>query len=267
MALCRTCYGEYAGDHVSQCPRCKSDLNGWKQELAQTSKMFGYPPLRNVLLAFVAVIVVALFLVQPFHLTRSLVAIVLAAIPAFVLYSSRYGLRVARWLRQVRPRPGLSATHMQIGMMVFAIALAVATATLGQLWAEEELEIVQKVTLYVLLGLTCVGLSVSLTLTVVLAYGRALDDRVPQPIFVDMNRLAVLAVEAARKQLGAKGLETAAIQRMQDGGLKINVEEKAAADKPEGEPDLVPQGRGSWVIVADRWGRLGSVLPYSKPQY
>jgi hypothetical protein len=219
------------------------------------------------LLAFVPVVVVALFLVRPFHLTRSLVAIVLAAIPTFVLYSGRYALRVARWLRQVKPSPGLSATHVQIGMMVFAIALAVASATVGRLWADGELEIAQKVTLYVLLGLTCMGLAVSLTLTVVLSYGRALDDRVPQPIFVDMNRLAALAIEAATKQLGARELETAAIQRLQNGGLKINVDEKVAPSKPGEGANPTAQKRGSWVIVADRWGRLSSVQTYSKSQY
>lgn len=236
--------------------------------MEQAGQPWSYTPLHMVLLAFVPVVVVAFFLLQPLHAIRSVLAICLAAIMAFVLYSARYGLRVERWLRQVKPRTRLSATHYQIVAILLAIALGVVTATLNRAWIEEPLTVAQKVILYMLLGLTCVGLAGGLTLTVVLGYGRRLDDRVPQPIFVDMNRLSILTIEAARKQLGVKGLETLAIRRTQNGGVWIRVEEKgaSAAQTTESGTELA-QKRRSWVIVADRWGRLQSVLPDPKPDY
>ncbi len=281
MALCRTCYGETEfNDKDPRCSRCKSDLWAWREESQRGSQnelpssiqnllslildreAFTYPLSLLVFLVILAVIPFALLLGRSVGLLRVPVAVSLSIVAAFVLYSARYRLREARWLRQVKPNPGISLTHWQMGSFLLAIGLILTIATLERAWADEPLTLLHKVFFHVSVAVACVSLTFSWALTFICAYVGRLDERVPQPIFMDVNKLSDLALEAARQRLEVRAWEILAVQRLPDGGVKLSVREKPA--KKSGSSGVTAASstpRSSWTIVSDRWGRVRSILP------
>jgi hypothetical protein len=213
----------------------------------------------------VLIFILALILLRPVNLIRTAVAFALSAVVALGLYAARYGLRESRWLYQIRPNRGMSLVHWVIGTIVLAIVLGVASATLNRVWSGAELTIPQKLVFYVLLSLTCASLAASLALSIVLIYLGRLDERVPQPIFMHMNRLSDLILEAAGERLNVKDWEIRGVKRLSDGGLSIWARPKVAAlveTNPTGGGKLVNnRTHSSWLIEADRWGRIRSILP------
>jgi hypothetical protein len=265
VAFCRTCYGEteYLPEDP-KCTRCESDLRAWKDERVRASQL-DYAPLIQVLLALVLILILSFILLRPVNLVRTAVAFVLGGVVALGLYAARYGLRESQWLHQIRPNPGPSLVHWVIAIIVLAIVLGVASATLNRLWSDAELSVLQKLVFYVLLSLTCASLAASLALSIVLIYLSRLDERVPQPIFTHMNRLSDLILEAAGKRLNVEAWEIRGIKRLPDGGLSIWawLKETLLTDT---NPMTVAKpvnnkARSLWLLEADRWGRIHTILP------
>jgi len=270
MALCRTCHGE-TSEQKDECERCDSDLTAWRKELELLPSTPQLPQpqlwlLIAVSLALVPIFVLALILL-PVDLERILLASVLSVVVAFAIYALRFHIREYQWLNKVKPRPGLSIVLLLIAALVAAIILGLAMRMLNRVWAGDELSLVQKLFFFLGLVTTCVGLAAALSLSFVLIYGGGLDDRVPQPIYMDMNKLSNLVLDDVKKRMDMNDVGVLSIWRTQDGGVAIKfrkTEKALVKTNPTGGGRVVSGSnvaRPIWIVKGDRWGRVKSILP------
>lgn len=261
MPLCTTCYGQ-AQKTDAQCPRYNTDLNAWRRESTYLLHAYAIPV---IVLALVAATILALLL--SFKVANAFLPFFPSVFVALGLCASWYAIWQEAWVRQVRPSWRPSVIHWIIATMLLALLFGAVALVLEHRWDGAELEMVRKLALLGLVSLACMCLTVSLTLVVIQSYISDLKERVPQPIFVDIKKLSAIVQRTAGEQVGGKTLEVLATERAKDGRVWLQVGEcrgrvvlpnLSSGGKLESGSITLP----SWIVRADRWGRVRSMRPH-----
>lgn len=262
MPLCTTCYGQ-AQKTDAQCPRCNTDLNAWRRESTYLLHAYAIPV---IVLALVAATILALLL--SFNVVSAFLPFFPSVFVALGLCASWYAIWQEAWVRQVRPRWSPSVTQWVVVTMVLALLLGATALLLEYGWDVAELALLRRLVLLGLVSRACMCLAASLTLVVIQLYISDLKERVPQPIFVDINKRSAIVQRTAGQQVGGKDLEVLATERAKDGGVWLPVREcrgrvvmpnpSSGGNLESGSSIILP----SWIVRADRWGRVRSMRPH-----
>ncbi|NBD34472.1 MAG: hypothetical protein GVY30_00555 [Chloroflexi bacterium] len=303
MPICKTCHGEYTletclcpncgrplrrGEDFCQhcrtvvsekrlCPRCKSDVTIWEREdfsLVEFIKRWGALGLLPSLGAVLAFPLLWLPNATTLHYLMTAFSIGLSQLIIILLYIQRLLWREHNWATQIYDAKFYSLPSL-IGMMFFAgSVLSAVVIVIQQRWdAPSTLDKLFFAVSYVgMMGVFTAGF----TLLAIQDYLNQLEERVPQPIFADMEKLLHVVLDAAIRTLNL--LDGTEIQSHTDagritdrtyevleasrvpenGGIVILLHEY----KPAAEPDT--QGKWAhetWHIEADRWGRIQTLQP------
>jgi hypothetical protein len=273
MAICISCKGEYNEERPEECPRCGADNRNWHRHknlgsLARFSNFFfgsvwGLLALNSLVLPLVPALlwdtfntVVAMRVVVP-------LAILLCFIIFLFTHALKLSLREYEWLRQIKKgwHPPLS----MISVVAFTLALTLALTVVFVLDSEMTHGLV-RVLLTIAFSLAFVNVTLSAMLMAIRDYARRLDEKVPQPTFMDEDRLLGVIVRAAGKRLGeSTPLEVQEWRRTASGDVQTLLTfnsglEQRPVKTPEGEKVITVQEEQQWEATADTWGRLVSLV-------
>jgi hypothetical protein len=301
MATCISCKGEYNEEHPEECPRCGADNKKWHEHKNLSSRdrfsnfffgsVWGLLALNSLVLPLVPALlwgtfntVVAMRVVVP-------LAILLCFIIFLFTHALKLSLREYEWLRRIKKgwNPPLSV----IAVVAFTLALILGLAVVFVLDSERTHGLV-RVLLTIAFSLAFVNVTLSAMLMAIRDYARRLDEEVPQPIFMDEDRLLRVIVRAAGKKLGKKlsddmpievqermrtalgdnqaakkgpeggRLEVQEWRRMASGGVRALLTfssglEEREVKTPGGAQTIIVEEEQQWEAVANAWGRLFSL--------
>jgi hypothetical protein len=277
--LCHNCGAETRGKRL--CPRCKSDVTAWEQEVSPLVEFIRRWGLLG-LLPSLAALGMWIFFWWPkgsplHHPLISIVGIALSQLVLIVLYITRLSWRERWWASQVYGTASLSLAAAITSSFVAGVALAISSFVVYKLWGRAP-SVGQQAVFGAVYAPTYVCFTASLTLLAIHDYIDRLDQRVPPPIFVHTERLLRVAVETALKSVGVQAgrrageasaesdpnrryevLEVARIP--QDGGVHVSLCVYQQVSLPEGIRVADGRKEKHWHIEADRWGRVRSVKP------
>ncbi len=255
MATCRVCEAEYTLG--SPCPRCKVDNAPWEEELDKKLRgerlkdfflnvwgIFALLIPLGALLVFLGMLLYLLLSETPFVGNRAeLLSYFLAFFMPFIhtlyFYALRFSLWEYDWLRQVRKGrwPPLSL----LGAVGFegAIVLAVIYVFLNIYWESVPLgteswsvSVLRGIFTPLLLSLVIIVLHLATLLMCTVVYIVKLNRRVPQPIYMDRDRLVEVVLDSLEEKIGQPRdfLNVPEVDRTEDGGIKMTVERLKKAD-------------------------------------
>ncbi len=263
MPTCIACKGEYATTDM-RCSRCEADNRNWERERIRSwicragqfflGSIWGVLALTSLPLPILAI----LFLdFQPVASVR--IGVPLAIILCFVIFLFTYALRFSareyELLRQVRTGGPLSLALM--ALLAFTLALIMALAVAFTLEADEETlptTGLTRVTLTIAFSLIFVNVTLSAMLMAIRDFARRLNELVPQPVFLQEDRLVRLIHASAWKRFGGRtSLELVETNRTEGGGVQAVVKRSSQPAPPAAEEP------GKWDIEADKWGQILSL--------
>ena len=306
MPVCKTCQGEYTtetclcpkcevplrrGEDFCQhcrsvvgekrlCPRCKSDVTVWEQEnfsLVEFVKRWGALGLLPSLGAGFVLLLWwsnATFI----HHLMTISGIALSQLIIILLYVQRLVWREHRWATQIYDAKFHSLPSL-IGMMFLAGgALSAVIIVMQQRWENPAIgyQLVFAGSYVVMLALFTAGF----TFLAIQDYLNRLEERVPQPIFANTEKLLRVVLDAAIRTLNLlDGAESQAQNTRPERGMDRTYEVIEASRVPEnGGIDILlreykpstgpgPQEwvQETWHIGADRWGRIQVLQPARTP--
>ena len=255
MPTCPTCHGEYS-EHTwlrpekdatdrRLCPRCQSDVLGWERIRAQ-----GNPVMRSPLPYVPALVaVIGTVLQWPPHLLGSVLAIALSLVAFFVLSNKAPDFWLSAWANEFKAKPSVSLVMIELGAFLAGLAMALLTIVLIKYWIQPPATpaFPEKLTVSLTYSLSFVLFTVAFVALLLNRQVARLNRHVPQPIFVDSQRLLNLVLDEAQKELGTnRKLKMTRFERSGDVGIHL----------------FASQGDGArWEIAADRWGRIRSLKP------
>ncbi len=306
MPICKTCQGEYTvetclcpkcevplrrGEDFCQhcrsvvgkkrlCPRCKSDVIVWEQEnfsLVEFMKRWGA---LGLLPSLGAGLVLLLWLsnATTIHYLMTVFGVALSQLIIILLYVQRLLWREHKWATQIYDAKFRSLPYL-IGMMFLAGGLlSVAVFIMQQSW--EDPTIVYQLffagSYVTMLALFTAGF----TFLAIQDYLNQLEERVPQPIFANTEKLLQVVLDATIRTLnlldGREGqvsnthpervmdrtYEVMEVSRIsENGGIDVLLHEY----KPFAGPGPQEREREMWRIQADRWGRIQVLQPARTP--
>jgi hypothetical protein len=190
--LCHQCGAETGGKRL--CPRCKSDVSVWEQENIRLL-LFMLKRASYALLPIVIVIVAWLSFWQPkgeslHHWAITVVAVVSSFLTIVLLCMRRLFWWERWWTSEVYTKNSflLSLSFLMACAFLLAIVCGVTCVILYELW-QAPIRFEQKL----FFGLSYVVFSVSstsgLALFAIHSYVADLDERAPQPLFVNTEHL------------------------------------------------------------------------------
>jgi len=306
MPTCPVCRGQYTlpeldcpsyelapGDteeslwgQICCCPRCRTDIYGWRQKEKGIEKIQRVLKGLCIFLIPVLAIVLAMFDLHP-HWLGSVAAIIFSAAVFWGLKDKTRAFRIDKWARQFKARPGLSLEAIQGVGFAVALAMGLVTIVLMVYWIlpPSDPEFWKELVTSLPYGLSFIFLAVALAGVIVEGEIRRLDKVMPQPIFTHTARLLDIVMRSARAQLDLEGDSTTEdVRRTEDAGIQVVlsvkrkvttterkgeaiVSLKSAAEKRETsrqeevkitEKDEVGS-TGRWEVKADMWGRIRSI--------
>ncbi len=280
--LCHQCGAETGGKRL--CPRCKSDVSVWEQENTPLLLFV----LRRALYALIPIIIVAVafFFFRQLkgetlhHWVTTVVAVVCSFLAIVLLCMKRLFWWERWWTSEVYAKNSflLSLSFLMACAFLLAIVCGVTCVVLYELW-QAPIRFEQKL----FFGLFYVAFSVSstsgLALLAIHSYVAGLDERAPQPLFVNTEHLVQVVVETATKTLHVSDdrgndpphpreepvrtheiLDVA--RNRQTGGVHVMFRECEQVVPSEGLTTTPPRwSEKTWSVDADRWGRVLSLNP------
>lgn len=275
MPTCHTCRGEYSqhtwlcpecnapfapdarggGQICSQChnnsfdrrlcPRCQTDVRAWEKVGAEGNPIVRHPlPYLPLLVAFIGTI-----LQWPPHLLGSILAIALSLIVLLLLSNKAADFWLSAWESEFKAKPGISIVTIELGTFLAGLAMALLTIVLVRYWIQSPAvpQFPEKLIVSLTYSLSFVLFTAALTALLVNKRTGKINSQVPQPIFVDSQRLLQLVLDEAARQLGLNAkLKMTRFERTGDVGIHL----------------FADQGKDKrWAIRADKWGRIRSLQP------
>ncbi|MFP4394379.1 MAG: hypothetical protein ACLFTI_03865 [Anaerolineales bacterium] len=306
MSICKTCQGEYTietclcpkceaplrrGEDFCQncrsvvgkkrlCPRCKSDVIVWEQEnfsLVEFMKRWGALGLLPSLGAGLVLLLWA-SRATTIHYLMTIFGIALSQLIIILLYVQRLLWREHKWAAQIYAAKFPSLPYL-IGMMFLGGGLLSAVVIImQQRWEDPTIgyQLAFAGSYIVMLALFTAGF----TFLAIQDYLNQLEERVPQPIFANIEKLLQVVLDAAIRTLNLlddtesqaadthpehvtdRAYEVIEASRIPEkGGIDILLREY----KPSAEPGPREWVRETWRIQADRWGRIQVLRPARTP--
>ena len=120
-------------------------------------------------------------------------------------------------------------------------------------------------TLHLLLKLVMTGclvllfgfFSLSTGLMAVYEYGLFVDERLPDPIFLDEQLLLQVVLRVVRGELGPDvDVQITEMQRLPDAGVSVTLHQEGELRVDE----IKLMEQKGWKVVADRWGRVKQMV-------
>lgn len=276
LNLCHHCGAETSGQRL--CPRCYSDVSAWEKEqltMLQFILRGGFFGLLPPLLMLVTWLwVIAWRDYHLFNLLSTGMGVAASLILFRVLYIKRFFWRERFWAAQIY-RENNPPMLMIILVSLFAgITLLVLWLVLYAEILKEPQTMLEKLALTLPYVLGFIGLTIGLTMFAIQNYLDALDERVPQPLFVHTDRLLEVVLRTAGKSI--KDGESEAIEPSRpgslerfdvlqvvrnpaDGGIRIWLKPRKPTPTEEAAPCEVVPEETIWLVDADRWGRVRAI--------
>lgn len=284
---CRRCGAQTGGQRL--CPRCRSDVGAWERE---SLSLLEFIAIRGGFAGLLPAVVAACVWLLVFwraedslhHPIASIASIALSLLVLLALFFQHDSLRERGWASQVyRVSPVLSwigAGSIPVGILSTLIAF-----TLYKTW-ETPTHFLQKLLFAGVYSLVYVSFTAGLTFMVLQAYVSKLNQRVPQPIFVHTGRLLEIVLQDAYEDLKDRKAPEENRQSVQADGEKHRSFEVVRVTRNRDDGSIqavvreckfvwrVDQGRSfkdkwkeeTWIIDADKWGRIRSLEPEYPPQ-
>jgi hypothetical protein len=272
MATCISCKGEYNEERPEECPRCGADNRNWHRHknlgsLAKFSNFFfgsvwGLLALNSLVLPLVPAM-----LWDTFNTVAAMrVVVPLAVLLCFIIFLFTHALKLSlreyEWLRRIKK--GWSPPLSVVAVVAFTLALSLALSVVFVLDSKRTHGLV-RVLLTIAFSLAFVNVTLSAMLMAIRDYAQRLDEKVPQPIFMDEDRLLGVIVRAAGKKLGDDtSLEVQEWRRMASGGVRALLAfsselEERPVKTSEGVQTIMVEEEQQWEVVASAWGHLLSL--------
>lgn len=301
MPTCRTCQGEYSrsvcrvcgqrlgvrdvnlcpicNTEIGQCPRCNHDLIAWENENLSLSDFIfrEWAFLALIPPVLIAPLVFLIGLTEKDSLHNPIVFIPAAGLPLLLfvgLYFLRRELRELDWGTRIYhvpfPRP------IMVGAASIVIALVFwVIGCLQWRWVPDPTRL-SKMLFAIVYCVAQVSATGGVTIFALWRYLFELNERVPQPIFAHTDQLVDIVIKTASQILQARvevesgvhqdrivSLKVIGTDRQRDGGgIRMTVKGLGLVQWVDRKLEPRPQWiEGTWVIDADRWGRIQSLEP------
>ena len=284
MANCAVCREDIARGSV--CPRCGSD-NSDVQDLT-----LGYFGSIWAILSFILIFAPLFFLLpgvfswaneilQPVVSLRvgGPISLLITLIVAFFMFSMREDLHEGALTNRFKEKPGRSLPIWALIFFLLAVALAfllgfaITTKHLligapGEWNARLQGKLVYGSTLHLLLQLAMTGcfvflfafFSLSAGLMAVYEYGQFVDERLPDPIYLNEQLLLEVVLKVVREELGpGVKVQVTEMSRLPDAGVSVTLHHEG--ELRIGDTKLLEQK--GWKVGADRWGRVSKMVETS----
>ncbi|HDQ34880.1 MAG TPA: hypothetical protein ENN14_01025 [Chloroflexi bacterium] len=267
------------------CPRCMTDVSAWEREsitfgqfIVQRGGWLGLLPSLAALLAWI--------LYWPgrplYHWLAGFVALSVSLVIFRVLYIKRFYWR-ERWLASqvydVRAHSLITTvtTLLALGLLLFVIMYVIYKLHSPPTLAMEEITFIDQMLFSLFYAPSFWAFTAGLTLLAIQAYLDALNERVPQPIFMHTDRLldvvlrTVIPTLEDRAKLHVRQgppdvrqaitLEVIKAERLpKDGGIQVLLREGRVTWRSDGNGEFRPSAvERMWNIDADCWGRIRSL--------
>jgi hypothetical protein len=290
VANCAVCREDI--ERGSVCPRCGSD-NSNVQDLT-----LGYFGSIWAILSFI-LIFAPLFMLMPgvFSWANEIlqpvvslrvagpIALLITLIVAFFMFSMREELHEGALTSPFKEKPGRSLPIWALTFFLLAVAIAfllgfaITTKHLligapGDWNARLQGKLVFGGTMHLLLQLVMTGcfvllfafFSLSAGLMAVYEYGQFVDERLPDPIYLNEQLLLEVVLKVVREELGPDvEVQITEMNRLPDAGVTLTLhsegELRASDPKDKTKTNLLEQK--SWKVSANRWGRVNKMVEAS----
>lgn len=230
------------------CPRCHSDVRVWERWIAARNPVATSPlPYLPALLAVIGAV-----LQWPPHPLGSVLAIGLSLIVFLILSNKAPAFWLSNWESEFKAKHGLSIVLIELGAFVAGLAMALLTIVLLKYWIQPpaEPEFPEKLIVSLTYSLSFILFTVALTALLINKQARILYRMMPQPVFVDSQRLLKLILDEAAVQLASSSeLGITRAERTGDVGMEVYARQR---------------GGKEWQISADEWGRIRSLKPVTE---
>lgn len=270
MFRCPVCDRLVSETEEGKCPTCETNNTQWRR-LREFDHLKRFHPL--VWLAIVILLIIAIYLPSiitypvevdtarfaPLRIA-SILAIAISIVVIVTVYLFRFGLRRYQLLHKVRAKrhPGL----ILIAVLFLGVAVILSMAITLLLWAVFALELTSDfpVIIAVLYGVLFPSMTLALMLVGVWAYTRRLDKEFRRPLYLNINRLARLALNSVQIHLNGEPVQSISIDRNDKGGLVLVVSRQVEVveRKADGASITVPQNK-RYEVETDEWGQICSV--------
>lgn len=274
LNLCHHCGAETSGQRL--CPRCYSDVSAWEKEQLTMLQFilrggfFGLLPLLLMLITWLLVIAWRGY--HPFNLLSTGIGVAAALILFRVLYIKRFFWRERFWAAQIYRENNPPLLLIILASLFAGIILLVLWLVLYAEILKEPQTMLEKLALTLPYVLGFIGLTIGLTMFAIQNYLDALDERVPQPLFVHTDRLLEVVLRTAGKSIkdgDSQAVEPGSLERFDvlqvvrnpaDGGIRIWLKpRKPTLTTEEAAPCEVVPEETLWLVDADRWGRVRAI--------
>lgn len=230
------------------CPRCQSDVRVWEKVGAE-----GNPIVRNPLPYLPTLVaLIGMALQWPPHLLGSILAIALSLIVFFILSNKSSEFWLSGWESGFKSKPGVSIVTIELGAFLVGLVMALLTIVLVKYWIQPPAApgFPEKFIVSLTYSLSFVLFTVAVSALLINKQVAKLNQRVPQPIFADSQRLLKLVLDEAAKQLGLNiELNVTRFERTADVGIEMFASQRNGTE---------------WEIRADKWGQVRSLKPVVK---
>jgi hypothetical protein len=284
VANCAVCREDIAPGAV--CPRCGSD-NSDVQDLT-----LGYFGSIWAILSFL-LIFAPLFMLLPgvFSWMNEIlqpvvslrvagpISLIITLIVAFFMFSMREELHESALISPFKEKPGRPLPIWALIFFLLAVALAfllgfaITTKHLivgapGDWNARLQGRLVFGSTAHLLFQLMMTGcfvllfafFALSAGLMAVYEYGQFVDERLPDPIYLNEQLLLDVVLDVVREELGPDvKVQTTEMQRLPDAGVSLTLHHKGEL-RVDGTTLLEQKG---WKVEADKWGRVQKMVETS----
>jgi hypothetical protein len=283
MADCAVCREDIAPR--TKCPRCGYD-NGQLQEVNEMAGYFGsfwgilsflliFPPLFMIM---PGVFTIVNEILQPVISIRvgGPISLLITLITTFYMFGASKDLHHYTLTRRFKKNPGRHIALWALIFFVVAILLAFLLSFVvvnkdaivgpeGYPQMEEYGKLTHGGPWHMLLKLAMTGTFVlmftffALSAGMMAAYlhGRYMEDRRPDPIFLNEELLIKVVLDTVREQLGnPPDMSTLGMKRLENAGISLNL---LQGEKLTTQGGKVVQKEKTWLVCADCWGRVNKI--------
>jgi hypothetical protein len=191
-----------------------------------------------------------------------------------VLYIKRFFWRERFWAAQIYRENNPPMLVIILASLFAGIILLVLWLVLYAEILKDPQTMLEKLALTLPYVLGFIGLTIGLTMFAIQNYLDALDERVPQPLFVHTDRLLEVVLRTAGKSIkdgDSQAVEPSrpgslerfdvlqVVRNPADGGIRIWLKPRKPTPTEETAPCEVVPEETIWLVDADRWGRVRAI--------